>query len=189
MAAEIIDGKALADEIRRQIAEEVADLTSHTGVVPGLSVILVGDDPASRVYVGSKQKASAAAGMNGAVVRLPAETSQAELLATIEQLNDDPMVHGILVQMPLPRHIDERAVIERVTPSKDVDGFHPVNFGLLAQGRRGSCRARHWASASCCSTRRSRPEAPTWSSWAGRNSWASPCLSCSSRKDRVATRR
>ncbi len=134
MAAEIFDGKALAEEIRRQTASEVADLTSRSGVVPGLSVILVGDDPASRVYVGSKQKASAAAGMNGTVVRLPAATTQAELLARIDQLNADPMVHGILVQMPLPRHIDERAVIERVDPLKDVDGFHPVNFGLLAQG-------------------------------------------------------
>jgi methylenetetrahydrofolate dehydrogenase (NADP+) / methenyltetrahydrofolate cyclohydrolase len=134
VAAELLDGKALAEEIRRQVAAEVAELTSRTGVVPGLSVILVGDDPASRVYVGSKQKASAAAGMKGAVVRLPADTTQAELLATIDRLNDDPTVHGILVQMPLPRHIDERAVIERVTPWKDVDGFHPVNFGLLAQG-------------------------------------------------------
>ena len=134
VAADLIDGKALAEKIRGQIAGEVAGLISRTGVVPGLSVILVGDDPASRVYVGSKQKACAAVGMNGNVVRLPAGTTQAELLAAIDRLNDDPSVHGILVQMPLPRHIDERAVIERVTPLKDVDGFHPVNFGLLAQG-------------------------------------------------------
>jgi methylenetetrahydrofolate dehydrogenase (NADP+)/methenyltetrahydrofolate cyclohydrolase len=112
----------------------VAELTRQTGVVPGLTVILVGDDPASQVYVGSKQKAGAAAGMNGTVLRLPAETRPAELLATIDRLNADPAVHGILVQLPLPRHLDERAVVERVAPRKDVDGLHPANFGLLAQG-------------------------------------------------------
>jgi len=132
--AEVIDGKALAQRIRREVAAEVAELARRTGVIPGLTVILVGDDPASQVYVGSKQKASAAAGMNGTVLRLPAETPQVELLATIDRLNADPAVHGILVQLPLPRHIDERAVLERVAPRKDVDGFHPVNFGLLAQG-------------------------------------------------------
>ena len=134
MSAEIIDGKALAQQVRRQVAEEVAAFTASTGVVPGLTVILVGDDPASQVYVGSKQKASSGAGMNGTVLRLPASVGQAELLATIDRLNADPAVHGILVQMPLPRHIDERAVIERVAPLKDVDGFHPYNFGLLGQG-------------------------------------------------------
>jgi methylenetetrahydrofolate dehydrogenase (NADP+) / methenyltetrahydrofolate cyclohydrolase len=134
VAAAIIDGKALAQEVRRCVAAEVAEFTASTGVVPGLSVILVGDDPASQVYVGSKQKASSAAGMNGNVLRLPAAISQSELLATIDRLNADPAVHGILVQMPLPRHIDERAVIERVAPLKDVDGFHAENFGLLAQG-------------------------------------------------------
>jgi methylenetetrahydrofolate dehydrogenase (NADP+)/methenyltetrahydrofolate cyclohydrolase len=132
--AELIDGKALAQRIRREVAADVAELTRRTGVRPGLAVILVGDDPASQVYVGSKQKASAAAGMNGTVWRLPATTPQAELLATIDRLNADPAVHGILIQLPLPRHIVERAVLERVEPRKDVDGFHPVNFGLLAQG-------------------------------------------------------
>ena len=106
----------------------------ETGVVPGLTVILVGDDPASQVYVRNKQKACTAAGMNGAVLRLPATVSQDELLATIDRLNADPAVHGILVQMPLPRQIDEAAVVERVAPLKDVDGFHPFNFGLLAAG-------------------------------------------------------
>ncbi len=134
MAAEIIDGKALAQQVRRRVADEVAAFTASTGVVPGLTVILVGDDPASQVYVGSKQKASSGAGMNGTVLRLPVTVGQAELLATIDRLNADPAVHGILVQMPLPRHIDERAVIERVAPLKDVDGFHPENFGLLGQG-------------------------------------------------------
>lgn len=134
MAAEIIDGKVLAEEIRRQVSVEVAEFARQSGVVPGLSVVLVGDDPASRVYVGSKQKAAAAAGMNGTVLRLSAQTSQAELLATIDRLNADPTVHGVLVQMPLPRHIDEPAVIERVSPEKDVDGLHPWNVGLLARG-------------------------------------------------------
>jgi methylenetetrahydrofolate dehydrogenase (NADP+) / methenyltetrahydrofolate cyclohydrolase len=134
VAAEIIDGKALAQQVRKQVAAEVAEFTASTGVVPSLSVILVGDDPASAVYVGSKQKASSAAGMNGRVLRLPATVDQAELLATIDDLNADPAVHGILVQMPLPRQIDERAVIERVAPMKDLDGFHPENFGLLGQG-------------------------------------------------------
>jgi methylenetetrahydrofolate dehydrogenase (NADP+) / methenyltetrahydrofolate cyclohydrolase len=134
VAAEIIGGKALAQHVRQQVAAEVAEFRASTGVIPGLSVILVGDDPASQVYVGSKQKASAAAGMNGTVIRRPASVSQAEVLATIDGLNAAPAVHGILVQMPLPRHIDERAVIERVAPRKDVDGFHPENVGLLAQG-------------------------------------------------------
>jgi methylenetetrahydrofolate dehydrogenase (NADP+)/methenyltetrahydrofolate cyclohydrolase len=134
VAAEIIDGKALAQQVRRQVAEDVAAFTARTGVVPGLTVILVGDDPASQVYVGSKQKASSGAGMTGTVLRLPATVGQPELLETIDRLNADPAVHGILVQMPLPRHIDERAVIERVAPLKDVDGFHPENFGLLGQG-------------------------------------------------------
>ncbi len=134
MAAEIIDGKALAMEVRRRVATEVAEFTASTGIVPGLTVILVGDDPASQVYVGSKQKASSAAGMNGNLLRLPASVSQPELLSTIDRLNADPSVHGILVQMPLPRHVDERTVTERVSPLKDVDGFHPENFGLLGQG-------------------------------------------------------
>ena len=134
MPAELIDGKALAQEVRRQVAAEVAELTSESGIVPGLTVILVGEDPASQVYVSSKQKASSAAGMNGTILRLPTETSQTELLATIDRLNHDPAVHGILVQMPLPRHIDEQAVNQRVSPWKDVDGFHPINFGLLAAG-------------------------------------------------------
>jgi methylenetetrahydrofolate dehydrogenase (NADP+)/methenyltetrahydrofolate cyclohydrolase len=134
VSAEIIDGKALAQEVRRRVAEEVAAFSASTGIIPGLTVILVGDDPASRVYVGSKQKASSAAGMSGSVLRLPASVSQPELLATIDRLNADPAVHGILVQMPLPRHIDERTVIERVAPLKDVDGLHPENVGRLGQG-------------------------------------------------------
>jgi methylenetetrahydrofolate dehydrogenase (NADP+) / methenyltetrahydrofolate cyclohydrolase len=132
--AEILDGKALAEKVRRQVAVDTAALKAETGVVPGLTVVLVGEDPASQVYVRNKAAACKAAGMNGRVLRLPAETSQAALLATIDQLNVDAAVHGILVQLPLPPQIDEAKVVESVDPRKDVDGFHPVNFGLLAAG-------------------------------------------------------
>jgi len=132
--AEILDGRALAQQIRRQVADEVADLTSRTGAVPGLTVVLVGDDPASQVYVRNKETACKAAGMKGTVLRLPNETPQAELLALIDRLNGDPMVHGILVQLPLPRPMNASVVVERVSPLKDVDGFHPLNFGMLAAG-------------------------------------------------------
>ncbi len=135
MSAQIIDGKALAQEVRRQVAQEVSEFRAATGIVPGLTVVLVGDDPASRVYVGSKEKASNQAGMSGNVLRLPPTVAQAELLATIDRLNADPTVHGILVQMPLPPQIDERAIIDRIAPMKDVDGLHAENVGRLAQGR------------------------------------------------------
>ena len=135
MSAQIIDGKALAQEVRRQVTQEVSDFRAATGIVPGLTVILVGDDPASRVYVGSKEKASNQAGMSGNVLRLPVTVAQAELLSTIDRLNADPAIHGILVQMPLPPQIDEQAVIDRIAPKKDVDGLHAENVGRLAQGR------------------------------------------------------
>ena len=134
MRGEIIDGRALAQRIRHQIAQEVAELKSRTGVTPGLTVVLVGQDPASQVYVRNKETACKAAGINGTVVRLSAETGQAELLSLIDRLNEDPLVHGILVQLPLPRQIDGSIVVERVSPLKDVDGFHPVNLGRLAAG-------------------------------------------------------
>jgi methylenetetrahydrofolate dehydrogenase (NADP+)/methenyltetrahydrofolate cyclohydrolase len=132
--ASILDGKALAGRIRQHLAIEVAEFRQATGVVPGLTVVLVGADPASQVYVRNKRNACEAAGMRGELLRLPAETSQAELLATIDRLNADQTVHGILVQLPLPQGIDEHAIVECVDPLKDVDGFHPVNAGLLAQG-------------------------------------------------------
>jgi methylenetetrahydrofolate dehydrogenase (NADP+)/methenyltetrahydrofolate cyclohydrolase len=134
MPADILDGRALAKRIRRQVAEEVAELTSRTGVVPGLTVVLVGDDPASQVYVRNKEAACRAAGIHGTVLRLPADTPQAELLSVIDRLNGDHAVHGILVQLPLPAAINASVVIERVSPLKDVDGFHPCNFGKLASG-------------------------------------------------------
>jgi methylenetetrahydrofolate dehydrogenase (NADP+) / methenyltetrahydrofolate cyclohydrolase len=134
VAALILDGKALAEKVRRQVAADAAAFVAETGVVPGLTVVLVGEDPASQVYVRNKAAACKAAGMSGAVLRLPADTSQDELLSTIDRLNADPVVHGILVQLPLPKQIDESIVVERVDPTKDVDGFHPANFGLLAAG-------------------------------------------------------
>jgi len=133
LRAELIDGKAIAETIRKEVAADVAALASR-GVVPGLTVVLVGDDSASATYVGAKEKASKAAGMHGETIRLPASTGQDELLALVERLNADPAVHGILVQMPLPTHIDPDTVIRHILPEKDVDGFHPVNVGKLLIG-------------------------------------------------------
>lgn len=133
MPAELIDGVAIAARVRARVAAEAAELATH-GVVPGLTVVLVGDDAASAVYVASKEKACHEAGMRGQTIRLPAATTEAELLAVIDGLNADPAVHGILVQMPVPRHIDSQAVIRRIDPAKDVDGFHPVNAGKVLIG-------------------------------------------------------
>ncbi|MBL0172566.1 MAG: bifunctional methylenetetrahydrofolate dehydrogenase/methenyltetrahydrofolate cyclohydrolase FolD [Gemmatimonadaceae bacterium] len=133
MRAELIDGKAIAETIRAEVTRDVAALVAR-GVVPGLTVVLVGDDGASATYVGAKEKASKAAGMAGTTLRLPASTSQDDLLLLVEHLNRDPSVHGILVQMPLPLHIDPDTVIRHIRPDKDVDGFHPVNVGKLLIG-------------------------------------------------------
>jgi methylenetetrahydrofolate dehydrogenase (NADP+)/methenyltetrahydrofolate cyclohydrolase len=130
-----MDGAAIARRLRAQLAAETAALATR-GVTPVLAVLLVGDDPASAVYVGAKEKAAGEVGIRGETTRLPATASQAEVLAVIDRLNDDARVHGILVQMPLPRHVDPQAVVERVRPDKDVDGFHPVNLGRLLAGSR-----------------------------------------------------
>jgi methylenetetrahydrofolate dehydrogenase (NADP+)/methenyltetrahydrofolate cyclohydrolase len=132
--ATILDGKALAKTVRTQVAAEVARFTAETGVTPGLAVVLAGDDPASHVYVRTKENACTSAGMRGSVLRFPAEVSQTELVEAVDRLNADPAVHGILVQLPLPRQVDEREVLGRVDPRKDVDGFHPENVGLLTMG-------------------------------------------------------
>lgn len=131
----MIDGRAIAKKIRADIAERVTKLASE-GIKPGLAVILVGDDPASAVYVASKGRATEEAGMHSITMRLEADTSQSELLAHIDALNDDPKIHGILVQMPLPKQIDPDFVIRSVHPRKDVDGFHPENVGKLLVGER-----------------------------------------------------
>ncbi len=131
----MIDGTAIGRLVRRDVAAEVERLKA-LGITPGLSVVLVGDDPASAVYVRSKGKACEEAGMRGETIRLPAETTENALLAQVDRLNADPNVHGILVQMPLPRHIAADKVIRRIRPEKDVDGFHPVNVGKLSIGER-----------------------------------------------------
>ena len=131
----MIDGAAVGRLVRRDVAAEVERLKA-LGITPGLSVVLVGDDPASAVYVRSKGKACEEAGMRGETIRLSAETTEDALLAQIDRLNADPNVHGILVQMPLPRHIAADKVIRRIRPEKDVDGFHPVNVGKLSIGER-----------------------------------------------------
>lgn len=133
MPAELIDGKAIARELRAEAAAGTAKLAA-LGVQPGLAVVLVGDDPASAVYVKSKGKACEEAGMHSVTIRLPATTTQDELDAHIDALNADPAIHGILVQMPLPRQIAADSVIRRIKPEKDVDGFHPVNVGKMLIG-------------------------------------------------------
>lgn len=134
MAAQLIDGKALAQQIRERIAKDVVDLVAQKGVRPGLAAILVGDDPASHIYVRNKQKACDAAGIYVDENKLPAATTQAELLRLIEKVNADPKIHGILVQLPLPKHIDSKVILDSVSPLKDADGFHPYNFGRLVEG-------------------------------------------------------
>jgi methylenetetrahydrofolate dehydrogenase (NADP+) / methenyltetrahydrofolate cyclohydrolase len=134
MSATIIDGKAIAADLRGRVAADVARVTKAHGAVPGIAVVLVGEDPASSVYVRSKTKAVAEAGMRAFDHKLPAETTEAELLALIGKLNADDNVNGILVQLPLPPQIDQNKIIFAIDPEKDVDGFHPINVGRLASG-------------------------------------------------------
>lgn len=136
MTATLIDGKAFAAKVRAQVAEHVARVKAEAGITPGLAVVLVGEDPASQVYVGAKGKQTVEAGMSGFEHKLPADTSQDDLLAVIEGLNADPAVHGILVQLPLPAHLDSDLVINSISPAKDVDGFHISNVGLLWTGQK-----------------------------------------------------
>ena len=136
MGAKIIDGKAFAAKIRAQVAVHVAALKAEHQITPGLAVVLVGEDPASQVYVRSKGKQTTEVGMNSYEHKLDAGTSEADLLALIDQLNADPAVHGILVQLPLPKHLNEDLVINSIAPEKDVDGFHISNVGLLGTGQK-----------------------------------------------------
>ncbi len=136
MTARIIDGKSIAKELRESLTPRVAALKEQ-GITPGLTVIVVGDDPASAIYVRNKESACVKLGMNSQVLRFPAETTQEEILNTVRLLNQDDSVHGILVQLPLPRHIDEQAVLRAVDPDKDVDGFHAMNAGRLMNGEPG----------------------------------------------------
>jgi methylenetetrahydrofolate dehydrogenase (NADP+)/methenyltetrahydrofolate cyclohydrolase len=133
LPAELIDGVAVSKKVREEVTARCKALAAR-GIVPGLTVVLVGEDPASAVYVRNKEKGSREAGMNGATIRMPATTTEAELLTVVDQLNADPAVHGILVQMPLPKQINAQKVIRRIDPAKDVDGFHPVNVGKVLIG-------------------------------------------------------
>lgn len=134
MAAQLIDGKIYAERLRAQVAAEVAQLRADYGIQPGLAVVLVGEDPASQIYVRSKGEHSLAVGMHSVTHRLPADTQQHDLMRLVGELNTDPLIHGILVQLPLPKHLDERAVLAAINPDKDVDGLHVVNAGRLASG-------------------------------------------------------
>ncbi len=136
MTAKVIDGKAFAANVRGQVAAHVARLKEENGIVPGLAVVLVGEDPASQVYVRNKHASTTEVGMNSYEHRLAADTSEADLLALIDRLNNDPKVNGILVQLPLPAHLDSDLVINAINPAKDVDGFHISNVGLLGTGQK-----------------------------------------------------
>jgi len=135
LPADLIDGRAIAKKVRAEVAERAKKLVAQ-GLRPGLAVVMVGDDPASAVYTASKAKAAEEAGMYSVNLRLPAETTQAELLSRVDELNADFKIHGILIQMPLPKQIDPDTIIRRIEPSKDVDGFHPVNVGKMLIGER-----------------------------------------------------
>ncbi|MCL1926214.1 MAG: bifunctional methylenetetrahydrofolate dehydrogenase/methenyltetrahydrofolate cyclohydrolase FolD [Syntrophorhabdaceae bacterium] len=137
MTAALIDGKAIAASVRAEVKTKVAELVARTGVRPGLTVVLVGEDPASRIYVRNKEKAADEAGFLSRMIELPTETEERELLKVVSRLNADPSVHGILVQLPLPKHIDSGKVIKAIDPAKDVDGLNPVNAGLLFAGDAG----------------------------------------------------
>ena len=136
MAAEIIDGKVFAARVRGQVAEYVVRLKAEHDIIPGLAVVLVGEDPASQVYVRSKGKLTVEVGMHSVEHKLDIDTSEADLLAVIDQLNADPAIHGVLVQLPLPKHLNEDLVISSINPAKDVDGFHISNVGLLGTGQK-----------------------------------------------------
>ena len=136
MKARVIDGKAVAAEVRAQVAKDVAELRTQAGFTPGLAVVLVGEDPASKVYVKNKGLQTIECGMNSIEHKLPAETSEADILALVESLNRNTEVNGILVQLPLPKHVNAERVLNAIHPDKDVDGFHPVNVGRLWIGER-----------------------------------------------------
>ena len=135
MAAKIIDGKAISAAVRKAVTEDTAAFVAQTGITPHLAAVLVGDDPASQVYVRNKERACEACGLKSTLHRLPAETTQEQLAALVDQLNNDTGVHGILVQLPLPKHLDSTPILDAILPGKDVDGFHPENVGLMLQGR------------------------------------------------------
>ncbi len=173
MTARIIDGKAVARKLRGEYAERVAKLKAEHGVQPGIAVILVGDNPASQVYVRNKVTACNEAGIHSELYTLPAATPEEKLMARIDSLNADPHVHGILVQLPLPPQINVAHVLERIDASKDVDGFHLYNVGGLITGNTIFPHARLMACRSCSNTRRCPSKGRTWSWSVPATSWAS----------------
>jgi len=134
MSADIIDGKAFSEKVKDRVAAQVEILKNQNNLTPGLAVVLVGEDPASQVYVRNKNRSTVAAGMKSEEIKLPESASQDEVLAVVNRLNDDPSIHGILVQLPLPKQVDEMAVLDAIDPAKDVDGFHVINTGRQAVG-------------------------------------------------------
>ncbi len=135
MAASIIDGKTISTTIRKSVTRDTAEFVVQTGITPHLAAVLIGDDPASQVYVRNKERACEACGLKSTLHRLPADTTQAQLAELVAKLNADASVHGILVQLPLPIHLDPTPILDAILPGKDVDGFHPENVGLMLQGR------------------------------------------------------
>ena len=135
MSASIIDGKVISAAVRRKITEDTAAFVAETGITPHLAAVLVGDDPASRVYVRNKERACQNCGLKSTLHRLPVDTTQQQLATLVAELNADDTVHGILVQLPLPKHLDSTPILDAILPGKDVDGFHPENVGLMLQGR------------------------------------------------------
>lgn len=135
MTASLIDGKKISAAVREQVTQDTADFVQQTGVTPHLAAVLVGDDPASQVYVRNKERACAKCGLQSTLHRLPAETTQQELAEVVAKLNSDESVHGILVQLPLPAHLNAEPILDAILPGKDVDGFHPDNVGRMLQGR------------------------------------------------------
>lgn len=189
MTATILDGKALSAEIRAEIGQRVAEFTKATGVVPCLAAVLVGEDPASQVYVRNKQQACQRMNIESRLHRLPANTSAEELLALVHQLNEDRMVHGILVQLPLPKGIDESRILDAVNPLKDVDAFHPENVGLIVQGRPRFLPCTPHGIQQLLVRAISPLLAARLSCWAAATSSASPWGSCSCKRGRAATPR
>ena len=187
MPASLLDGKALAQQIREELAGNVTRFRDETGIVPGLTVVLVGNNPASQIYVRDRAKCVSSRGDQRQAADLPAETGQGDLLTTIDRLNASPTVHGILVQLPLPGGIDDRAVIERIDPLKDVDGFHPVNAGLSPREFLASSRAPRWGSASSWFRRMSRRAGLMRSCSGVRRSSASQWPCCCFKKARGVT--
>ena len=177
-SSRLIDGTAIAKVVLADCQRQI-DLLKAAGHTPGLAVVLVGDDPASRAYVRSKDRMCQQLGLHSIKLELPATTSQEELVNTVKALNADPAIHGILVQSPPPRHIDEAAIVLTIDPDKDVDGFHPVNVARLAMGdKMGLCPVRRWVASVCCWKAASKRPARAWWCWDAACSSASRWRCC-----------